>query len=201
MAIISEEQLTKMFMQYNPWWNEPSASIPEAQLHKRVAFYETVKTIEHESLRRFVLLSGMRRVGKTTILFQLLERLLAQGVPPKNILYVSFDNPIVKMVNMDAVLEAYDHCFPAEGERYLLFDEIQYADSWELWMKVIYDMRKDIKMVATGSASPILERGSADSGVGRWRVLRVPPLSFLSCSNSKSALSPPLMCARLICLA
>ena len=178
MAIISEEQLTKMFMQYNPWWNEPSATIPEAQLHKRVAFHETAKTIEHESLRRFVLLSGMRRVGKTTILFQLIERLLAQGVAPKNILYVSFDNPIVKMVNMDAVLEAYDHLFPAEGERYLLFDEIQYADSWELWMKVIYDMRKDIKMVATGSASPILERGSTDSGVGRWRVLRVPPLSF-----------------------
>jgi len=76
------------------------------------------------------------------------------------------------------LLEAYDHLFPAEGERYLLFDEIQYADSWELWMKVIYDMRKDIKIVATGSASPILERGSADSGVGRWRVLRVPPLSF-----------------------
>ena len=62
--------------------------------------------------------------------------------------------------------------------RYLLFDEVQYANSWELWMKVIYDTRPDIKLIATGSSSPVPEKGASDSGTGRWNVIKVPTLSF-----------------------
>ena len=45
-------------------------------------------------------------------------------------------------------------------------------------MKVIYDSRKDIRLTATGSASPILEKGSTDSGTGRWSILKIPTMSF-----------------------
>ena len=38
------------------------------------------------------------------------------------------------------------------GEKYRLFDEIQYTDDWELWMRVILDSKKDIRKIATGSA-------------------------------------------------
>ena len=65
------------------------------------------------------------------------------------------------------------------GEDILIFlDEIQYTEHWELWMKVIYDSRKDIRLTATGSASPILEKGSTDSGTGRWSILKIPTMSF-----------------------
>ena len=43
---------------------------------------------------------------------------------------------------------------------------------------IIYDTRKNIKLTATGSASPIIEKGAADSGAGRWTMLKVPTLSF-----------------------
>lgn len=45
-------------------------------------------------------------------------------------------------------------------------------------MKVIYDSRKDIRLTATGSASPALEKGSTDSGTGRWSILKIPTMSF-----------------------
>ncbi|MCM1258503.1 MAG: AAA family ATPase [Roseburia sp.] len=45
-------------------------------------------------------------------------------------------------------------------------------------MKVIYDSRKDIRLIATGSASPVLEKGSADSGTGRWNVSKISTMSF-----------------------
>ena len=54
------------------------------------------------------------------------------------------------------VLSAYDSMYPVEGVRYVFFDEIQYTENWELWMKVIYDSRKDIRLAATGSASLLL---------------------------------------------
>lgn len=178
MAIVSEEKITKALWQYNPWWRTPSAVKESAKPQKRLAFYEALQMLKHESIRRFVVLSGVRRVGKTTILFQLIDYLIEGGVNPKNILYVSFDNPILKLISVETALSVYESMYPIEGERYLFFDEIQYTDDWELWMKVIYDSRKDVHLAATGSASPILEKGSADSGTGRWNVLKIPTMSF-----------------------
>jgi predicted AAA+ superfamily ATPase len=134
--------------------------------------------IQHETIRRFVVLSGARRVGKTTVMYQMIDRLLSEGTNPRNILYVSFDNPIIKMARVDEVLGIYDTLYPTEGMRYLFFDEIQYTQDWELWMKVIYDTRAEIKLIATGSAGPVLERGTSDSGAGRWSVLKTPTMSF-----------------------
>ena len=143
-----------------------------------MAYYEALKTLTHKSIRRFAVLSGMRRVGKTTILYQIIDHLIDEGVNPRNILYAAFDNPILKLVSVENVLSIYETMYPTTGTRYVLFDEVQYTENWELWMKVIYDSRKDIRMIATGSASPVLENGAADSGTGRWSVLKIPTMSF-----------------------
>jgi len=137
-----------------------------------------MKILDHSTIRRFPVLSGARRVGKSTIMYQMIEALITRGISPRNILYVSFDNPIIKLVNVEEVLSAYEILYPIEGEKYLFFDEIQYTDNWELWMKVIYDSRKDVKITATGSASPVIIKGASDSGAGRWNILKVPTLSF-----------------------
>ena len=178
MAIVNDEQVIKVLRQYNPWWRTPSAIKEESKPHKRLAYYEALKILTHKTIRRFAVLSGMRRVGKTTILYQIIDHLIDRGINPGNILYATFDNPILKLVNVEKVLSIYEGMYPIEGTRYILFDEVQYTENWELWMKVIYDSRKDIRLIATGSASPILERGAADSGTGRWSVLKIPTMSF-----------------------
>ena len=178
MAIVNDEQVIKVLRQYNPWWRIPSAIKEECKPQKRLAYYEALKTLTHKSIRRFAVLSGMRRVGKTTILYQIIDHLIDEGVHPGNILYATFDNPILKLVNVENVLSIYETMYPIEGTRYVFLDEIQYTENWELWMKVIYDSRKDIRLIATGSASPILEKASSDSGTGRWSVLKIPTMSF-----------------------
>lgn len=178
MAIVSDEQIIKVLRQYNPWWRNPSSIKDESKPKKRLAYYEALKMINHKTIRRFAVLSGARRVGKTTIMYQMIDYLIDEGINPKNILYVTFDNPIVKLINVETVLSIYDSLYPAEGTKYIFFDEIQYTDQWELWMKVIYDGRKDIRLTATGSASPVLERGTTDSGTGRWSILKIPTMSF-----------------------
>ena len=178
MAIVSDEQVIKVLRQYNPWWRNPLAIKEENKPQKRLAYYEALRMISHKTIRRFAVLSGARRGGKTTIMYQMMISLIDEGVSPKNILYVSFDNPIVKLVNVETVLSIYESLYPIEGTRYIFLDEIQYTEHWELWMKVIYDSRKDIRLTATGSASPILEKGSTDSGTGRWSILKIPTMSF-----------------------
>ncbi|MDR1134607.1 MAG: ATP-binding protein [Clostridiales Family XIII bacterium] len=178
MAIVTEAQVIKVLQQLNPWWRNPAEIKPRSKPRKRVAYYEAIKTVEHKTIRRFAVLSGARRVGKTTILYQMIDKIIADGINPRNILYVSFDNPIIKLINADELISIYETLHPITGERYVFFDEIQYTNDWELWMKVIYDIRSDVRLAATGSASPVLEKGASDSGTGRWRVLKVPTMSF-----------------------
>lgn len=178
MAFISDEQIVKVLRQYNPWWRDQDAVRLRSKTQKRFAYYESLNMTAHETIRRFVVLSGTRRVGKTTIMYQIMEELLSRGVPARNILYVSFDNPILKLVTVQEVVDIYESLYPLAGDRYFFFDEIQYTENWERWMKVLYDVHTDVRLMATGSASPVLDKGSAESGAGRWTVLKVPTMSF-----------------------
>ncbi|KUO77449.1 MAG: AAA family ATPase [Clostridia bacterium BRH_c25] len=178
MSMFTDEKLLNLLIQYNPWWKGIPISDKSAPPQHRFAFYEAKKLLRHPSLRRFVILSGARRVGKTTIMYQLINELLSEGIPARNIVYLSFDNPILKLGGFEGVLRAYENAYPTEGEVYFFFDEVQYAEDWEVWVKTLYDSRPYLRLVATGSASPTLEKGSANSGVGRWSILRIPTLSF-----------------------
>lgn len=178
MAIVGDEQVIKVLRRYNPWWRNPSAIKEDSKPQKRFAYYEALKMMKHKTLRRFAVLSGARRVGKTTIMYQMIDNLIDEGVSPKNILYVSFDNPIIKLISVENVISMYEMLYTIEGTKYIFLDEIQYTENWELWMKVIYDRRNDIRLTATGSASPVLEKGATDSGTGRWSVLKIPTMSF-----------------------
>ena len=68
MAIVSEAQVIKALQKYNPWWRNPEAIKAETKPHKRVVYFEALKAIEHPTIRRFAVLSGARRVGKTTVM-------------------------------------------------------------------------------------------------------------------------------------
>lgn len=178
MAITSIENVIKLLYSYNPWWRVGTMPQDMVKPTKRFAYFESMHWLEHTSVRRFVLLSGARRVGKTTIMYQMIQSLLDKGVQPKSILYVSFDHPILKFYSIDELVEIYTTNVYPEEKCWLFFDEIQYADDWELYLKVFYDSKPHIYITATGSASPIIEKGAGDSGVGRWNIIRVPTLSF-----------------------
>lgn len=145
---------------------------------KRFAYKEAMRWLENTSVRRFVLLSGARRVGKTTILYQMIQSLLEKGIQPKSIMYISFDHPILKFYSVEEIVEIYTSNIYSEEKSWFFFDEIQYADDWELYLKVFYDSKPGFYITATGSASPVIEKGAGDSGVGRWNIIKVPTLSF-----------------------
>ncbi len=186
MSIINQDDILKVLISYNPWWK--SGEVPKETLKnmKRTVYSEAQEAFLKKDIRRFVLLTGARRVGKTTILYQQIEQLIENGIDVKNILYVSFDNPILKFCKLNTLLELYDINISGEGEKYLFLDEIQYAEDWDNWLKVIYDQSTNIHVMATGSASPVIKQGVAESGAGRWITITVPTLSFYEYCKLKS---------------
>ena len=178
MAIISKECILKVLKAYNPWWETGVINPKQTKSYKRLAFYEAMKRLDQTDLRRTVILTGTRRVGKTTIQYQMIETLLNRGIDPKKIMFVSMDHPILKLGGFNDILECYHDNIYTEKDAFYFFDEVQYAQDWDKWLKVIYDMQPDTRAVATGSASPALMKGDQESGAGRWSVIQVPTMSF-----------------------
>lgn len=178
MSIIKPENILKVLTGFNPWWKTGAVLPAFLKNYKRISYYEAIERLANEALRRNVVLSGARRVGKTTILYQIIEHLLHRGVEPERIVFISLDHPILKLSSMDAILECYHENVHPDKDVYYFFDEIQYAADWSSWLKIIYDTQPESKVIATGSASPALIKGSTESGAGRWSVIQVPTLSF-----------------------
>lgn len=115
-----------MLRQYNPWWSKQR--VPDLPEWRRAAFRELDLWLRTPPASRAVLLSGARQVGKTTLLLQAVEGLIGSGVPPQNILYATFDHPLLKLGGLDGVVKLWREYEPtAEGPEYLFFDEIQFT--------------------------------------------------------------------------
>ncbi len=178
MSITTKEHILKVLTAYNPWWKTGVISPRMAQPYKRFAYYEAMQKIHDPAIRRLVVLTGTRRVGKTTIQYQMIDELLRRGVPPQKIIFISMDHPMLKLSQFQDVLDCYHENICPGQDGYYFFDEIQYTQDWDRWLKIIYDTQPDTHVVATGSASPALMKGSRESGAGRWSVIQVPTLSF-----------------------
>lgn len=166
---------------------------PSSSGRKRKTKARKTRMIEHPQIRRGIILSGPRRVGKTTIMYQMIEDNLKKGIPAKNILYVSFDHPMLKLCDIGRIIEIFQNNLnPDERELYLFFDEIQYAQDWDLWLKTLYDRNPSYHIMATGSASPILAEKAKESGVGRWTTVRIPTLSFYEYIDLRGVPKPTL---------
>lgn len=178
MPIISNDAILRVLSAYNPWWKTGTINPKITKVYKRFAFFEAMKRIKEKNIRRSVILTGIRRVGKTTILYQMIEELLNSGIAPQRIVFISMDHPMLKLSDLEDVLKCYHENIYANQDVYYFFDEIQYAKDWDKWLKTIYDTQPDTHIVATGSASPVLLKGARESGAGRWSVIQVPTLSF-----------------------
>ncbi|TDM07971.1 MAG: ATPase [Ideonella sp. MAG2] len=188
--VISKEELVAVLAQFNPWWR--GEAIADLPTWHRAAFRELHQWMTEPPAARAVLLSGARQIGKTTLMLQVVEALLKVGVAPANILYATFDHPILKLAGIDAVLEAWREREPrAAGQEFLLLDEAQFIRDWGTWVKHQVDFRKDRRIAFTGSAMPLVEEGQ-ESGVGRWHTIRLTTLSFYEYLHIKQLSLPPL---------
>ena len=162
---------------FNPWWAGKETSSPT---FRRLSFHACLRLLDDKQLKRAVLLSGPRRVGKTTVLGQLaVEKLRDRAVPPASVCYLSLDHPLLKLLTLPKILRLYHQTIYAEGKPVLLLlDEVQYSSDWDLQLKQLVDHHPEYRIVATGSASAVQRRALIDSGVGRWITVPMPTLNF-----------------------
>ena len=174
---VPKTELFAVLQEFNPWWTgQPVSDLPEWERSASVPIRAWINDLES---RRALVLSGARQTGKTTLLRQAIRNLVGNGPPTVNILYATFDHPILKLAGLERTLAAWEELFPpsAGQPQWLFLDEIQYVADWQTWLKHQVDFNRGRRIVVTGSASP-LHAAKAESGVGRWQTLPLATLSF-----------------------
>ena len=141
----------------------------DMKLNCRFEFDEIRESIDDfingNVLNRFIVLPGIRGVGKTTLLYQAYHYLLNdKRILPEQIIYLSCDdlNNLVDC-NIREIVDIYlNNQFNTnlrllDREIFLLIDESQYDKNWVMSGKIIYDRSEKIFMVFTGSSALNLE--------------------------------------------
>ena len=189
---ITDESISKVLVKYNPWWHDPTRIRAMVKPYRRLVVERALLMITHPETRHYAILSGFRYVGKTMCLYQMIDMLLEEKVPAGNILYVTFENPILKYAEIDEIDRIYRELNPgATGSRYFLFDDLLFRGHWDAWMTALFDLDQDVRLVATTSASPIGYRqrdgttihDQCQSGGKIWTILDVRPLSLYEFSR------------------
>ncbi|HWV38106.1 MAG TPA: ATP-binding protein [Vulgatibacter sp.] len=176
----SEEESLRILGEQNPWHS--TGRVPEglAARTERALARMLARRLSSDTPRRFQLVLGPRRVGKTTAMYQTVRHLLDGGVPAARLWWFRLDHPILLQRPLeDLVRIAMKAAHATESAPVHLFlDELTYARDWDLWLKTFYDERWPLRIAGTSSATAALRERHLESGVGRWEEQYLAPYLF-----------------------
>lgn len=167
--------IEKLF-EMNHWWKLGKIKQEFVPSFKRNLFEGVLKYIK---LRQIIGIVGLRRVGKTTLFYQLIDYLIKK-TDPKNIIYFSFDETKSELQDLFKLYEE-DIIKRKIGEEkiFVFLDEIQKLEDWQNKIKIYYDLYPDkIKFFISGSASLNILLKAKESLAGRIFYFYLDLLSF-----------------------
>ncbi|HQP00593.1 MAG TPA: ATP-binding protein [Caldisericia bacterium] len=162
---------------WNSWWRDGSVK-KELLGKRRNSFYEIIKFADK---RQIIAIKGQRRVGKTTLMYQIIDYLLKEMKIDKfKILYFSFDEEIEEI---DRLLDFYQkdvlkNKIDKFDKIYLFFDEIQKLKDFSKKIKILYDLNPNLKIFISGSSSLEIDKGYKENLTGRCIEFILKPLTF-----------------------
>lgn len=140
---------------------------------------QLVKRVDIEISYQATVLIGIRRSGKSYLLFQRMHELIEEGHNWDEILFVNFEDERLlgfKAEDFNRLLEAYGTLHPQNEKPWIFLDEIQNIDGWEKFARRLADQKYHV--VITGSNAKMLSSEVATTLGGRYLVRTVFPFSF-----------------------
>lgn len=154
----------------NPWWQQKDFKF---DVFTRNIFPELVNNLTNDKILALV---GSRQVGKTSLLYLLIEHLL-KTVKSTNIFYFNLDDFEVRSLFASAN-EFLQYIQASDTTKYVFIDEVQRLDNPGLFLKSIHDLKLNLKIIVSGSSQLELRAKLKEFLVGRLRQLEIPRLTF-----------------------
>ncbi len=167
-----KEKIKKALFESNPWWRKKlEINYKDREIYPKLEKYLEAKQI--------IALTGLRRVGKTTIMLKIVKDKIDSGFSPDNIIFFSFDT--FRDLDLSELIEVYSKEYEKdiESSKYIfLFDEIQKINNWEEQVKRLYDFHLNFKIIISGSESLFIRKKSKESLAGRMFEFIIESLTF-----------------------
>lgn len=165
--------IQERLVEFNLWWKEPFV-LEFSPRH----VYSEIRGFHN--LPQIIALTGLRRVGKSTLLLKTVQDEIAAGKDPLSIMYFSFDE--FRETEPSEIIKEYQELtgkVVSKEKTILLFDEVQKLSDWENRIKAIYDLYKGkAKIYISGSESLFVKKKSKETLAGRIFYFKVETLSF-----------------------
>jgi len=172
-------------VRFNEWWATKKVKPSLLKPYKRPLFFKIRKYMKN---RQIVLITGLRRVGKTTLMYQLIHGLLNNKTNSINIIYFSFDEEIADFHDLIKTYEEKVLKKKIQNERiYIFLDEMQKCENWQNKIKIYYDLYPNLKFIISGSASVQISEKAKESLAGRIFDFILGPLTFKEFLEWKNA--------------
>ncbi|WP_419946389.1 ATP-binding protein [Candidatus Poriferisodalis sp.] len=179
MAIWSptNEDYRRIYREQNPWHSASGLPAALAPGTERTLATVLWRKLVSDTPTQHQIVLGPRRVGKTTVLYQTVRRLLDSGVAPGNIWWLRMDHPLLLKSTLGDLVRAIVEGSQATAADplFLMLDEIVYAENWDLWLKTFHDDHWPVRVAATSSSSAALRKQRHESGIGRWEEHHLMP--------------------------
>lgn len=142
----------------------------EEKKHKKFCYRKEEELIDLKSPQAQVVI-GVRRCGKSTLCLNALTHAKVKFA------YVNFDDERISMLNALDLNPMLEVLYKINGSfTHLFLDEIQNIEGWQLFVNRL--LRRDIRIIITGSNSKLLSSELATHLTGRHAVIRLFPFSF-----------------------
>ncbi len=164
----------KKLTEWNPWW-ENKESIKELRGKVRPKYSYLVNSIK---IREITIITGVRRSGKSTLMYQMINNLLENGVDPKQILFVNLEDKKLIKDSLEDIYLSYKESMNLDKKAYIFLDEIHRKEGWESWIRKKYDLKSNDKFIISGSCSYLLKKEYSTLLTGRNLTFEVFPLTF-----------------------
>lgn len=167
--------MEKELFRYNPWWENDFSSIKEL-LERDEIFSQLLENLDNKQV---IFLTGLRRIGKTSLMKIVIRHLLTQKLAePTHILYVSLDDYLLAGKSIIDIVEEFKTINKIKYNEfvYLFLDEITFVEAFEIQLKNLYD-KGNIKIFASSSSSSLLNKQQGFL-TGRSITFEVLPLDF-----------------------
>ncbi len=179
---------TILFGILNDWnyWGRPVPKFfPRGEYQEKINSY--LKTGE------VIVLKGIRRSGKSTLLINHIHYLIDTGLDKKEVLFVNFEDPRfegeLNTELLDQIFEVYREYVNHTSKPHIFLDEVQHVTRWEKWVLTGYELKK-AQFYITVSSSKLLSREFGTALSGRFLAIQVFPLSFREYLNFKNQPEP-----------
>lgn len=169
-----------LLYQYNPWWE---GDLDLTGVRPRERQVNWVMAVMSE--KKAIFLTGLRRVGKTTIMRLIIDRLIQGRTIPSDIFYISLDDYLLRKKSIIDIVTAYRtmHKISVDRSIFLFLDEITYKDDYQAQLKNLLD-RENVTIVASSSSASILRDKKAYL-TGRSITFEIQPLDFFEYMSFK----------------